>query len=63
MMDLYEKNSKKIVAIVEFGLDYLYTHELSQWAKRDFEEKSQKKYYEQFQWPLALAVIFLGLSL
>jgi Ca-activated chloride channel family protein len=47
----------------EFGLDYLYTHELSKWAKRSFEEKEQKKYYEQFQWPLLLALIFLFLSL
>jgi len=47
----------------EFGLDYLYTHELSKWAKRNFQEKTQKKYYEQFQWPLALAIIMLGLSL
>jgi Ca-activated chloride channel family protein len=47
----------------EFGLDYLYTHELSKWAKRNFEEKEQKKYYEQYQWPLALGLIFLLLSL
>ena len=47
----------------EFGLDYLYTHELSKWAKRNFEEKEQKKYYEQFQWFVFLAIIFLGLSL
>ncbi len=47
----------------EFGLDYLYTHELSKWAKRDFEEKTQKKYYEQFQWPVFLGLIFLGFSL
>ncbi len=47
----------------EFGLDYLYSHELSKWAKRNFQEKTEKKYYEQFQWPLALAIILLGLSL
>ncbi len=47
----------------EFGLDYLYTHELSKWAKRSFEERSEKRYYEQFQWPLALAIIFLILSI
>ncbi len=46
-----------------FGLDYLYTHELSKWAKRDFQEKEQKKYFEQFQWPLGLAIVFLILSL
>lgn len=47
----------------EFGLDYLYTHELSKWAKRNFQEKTEKKYYEQFQWPLALGLVFLVLSL
>ena len=47
----------------EFGLDYLYTHELSKWAKRSFEERSEKRYYEQFQWPLALSIILLMLSL
>ena len=47
----------------EFGLDYLYTNELSKWAKRSFEERSEKRYYEQFQWPLALSIILLMLSL
>jgi Ca-activated chloride channel family protein len=47
----------------EFGLDYLYTKEFSQWAKRDLEEKDQKKYHEQYQWFVGLATIFLGLSL
>jgi Ca-activated chloride channel homolog len=47
----------------EFGLEYLYTQELSKWKKRDFEEKTQKKYYEQFQWPLGLGILCLMLSL
>ncbi len=47
----------------QFGLDYLYNHELSKWSKRDFEERSEKKFHEQFQWPLALAIVFLVLSL
>ncbi|MEI7999031.1 MAG: VWA domain-containing protein [Candidatus Omnitrophota bacterium] len=47
----------------EFGLDYLYTHELSKWAKRNLQEREQRRYYEQFQWPLAVGIILLGLSL
>jgi Ca-activated chloride channel family protein len=47
----------------EFGLDYLYSHELSKWAKKDFEEKNEKRFYEQFQWPLLLGILFMVLSL
>ncbi|MBF0489963.1 MAG: VWA domain-containing protein [Candidatus Omnitrophica bacterium] len=47
----------------EFGLDYLYSHELSKWAKRTLEEKEQKKYYEQYQWFVLLGLILLGLSI
>lgn len=47
----------------QFGLDYLYNHELSKWAKHSFEEKSEKRFYERFQWPLAVAILLLVLSI
>jgi Ca-activated chloride channel family protein len=43
----------------EFGLDYIYQQHLSRLEKREIEDKMQKKYYERFQFPLALALIFL----
>jgi Ca-activated chloride channel family protein len=43
----------------EFGLDYIYEEHLSKLEKREIEDKMQKKYYERFQIPLALALIFL----
>lgn len=47
----------------EFGLDYLYTHELSKWAKREIEEKEEKKYHDHYQLALGLGLMFLWLSL
>lgn len=47
----------------EFGLDYLYTNELSKWAKRSLEEKTQKKFHEQYQWFLAAAIICILLTM
>lgn len=43
----------------EFGLDFIYEHELSRLEKRDIEEKMRKHYQERFQVPLALAFILL----
>jgi Ca-activated chloride channel family protein len=43
----------------EFGLDYIYQQHLSRLEKRDIQDKMQKKYYERFQFPLALALVFL----
>ena len=48
---------------LEFGLDYLYSNELSKWVKRDLQEKMQKKFYEQYQWPLLAGLICLVLTL
>lgn len=52
----------------EFGLDLIYERELSKLERRDIDTKMEKKHYERFQIPLALALlallaeIFLALS-
>jgi Ca-activated chloride channel homolog len=43
----------------QFGLDYVYQEHLSRMEKRDIEDKMQKKYFERFQIPLALALVLL----
>ena len=43
----------------EFGLDLIYEQELSKLERRDIESKMEKRYYERFQIPLALALFFL----
>ena len=47
---------------VEFGLDLIYERELAKFEKRDIESKMEKKYYERFQIPLALALLLLLLE-
>jgi Ca-activated chloride channel family protein len=43
----------------EFGLGYLYDNELSKLEKREFESQIEKKYFDRFQIPLALAFFLL----
>lgn len=43
----------------EFGLDVIYDQQLAKIEKREFESKMEKRYYERFQIPLALALILL----
>lgn len=43
----------------EFGLDLIYERDLSKLEKRSIDTKMQKKFYDRYQWPLALATIFL----
>ncbi|MBI5150702.1 MAG: VWA domain-containing protein [Candidatus Omnitrophica bacterium] len=43
----------------EFGLDFIYDHELSGWERRDIDEKMQRHYYDRFQIPLAMAFFLL----
>ncbi len=43
----------------QFGLDYVYQEHLSKMEKRDIEDKMEKKYFERFQIPLALALLLL----
>ncbi|MBF0123026.1 MAG: VWA domain-containing protein [Candidatus Omnitrophica bacterium] len=43
----------------EFGLDYLYDKQISRMERRDVESKIEKKYFDRFQIPLAIALIFL----
>lgn len=43
----------------EFGLDYIYEQHLSRLEKREIDEKMEKRYYERFQFPLALALVLL----
>jgi len=43
----------------DFGLDTIYERYLSQFEKRETQQKMEKRYFERFQFPLALAVISL----
>lgn len=43
----------------EFGLDLIYDQQLAKMEKREFESKMEKRYYERFQIPLALALVIL----
>ena len=43
----------------EFGLDLIYQQRLSKMEKREIEEKMQKRFYERFQIPLAIAILLL----
>lgn len=43
----------------EFGLDAIYEEKLSGMEKREIENKMVKKYYERFQIPLLLVLLFL----
>jgi len=43
----------------QFGLDLIYERELSKIEKREIEAKMEKKYFERFQFPLALALLLL----
>ncbi|MFP4472470.1 MAG: VWA domain-containing protein [Candidatus Omnitrophota bacterium] len=45
------------------GLDLIYERSLSKRQAREFESRMQKNYYERFQWPLTLAVLFLVLEM
>lgn len=47
----------------QFGLDVIYDREISKFNKQDYQSKSEKKYFERFQFPLAAALIFLVLEL
>lgn len=42
-----------------FGLDLIYARELSKFEKRDIKNRIERKYYERFQIPLAIAVFLL----
>jgi len=45
------------------GLDYLYKEKLSKFEKRESKDDMVKVYEERFQFPLALACIFLALGI
>ncbi len=44
----------------EFGLDLIYERELASMQRREIESKMEKKYYERFQIPLAVALMLLA---
>ncbi len=44
---------------IEFGLDAIYETKLADMEQREFENKMVKKYYDRFQIPLILALLFL----
>lgn len=48
---------------VEFGLDLIYEREISKFEKTDFQSKSERRYFERFQFPLAAALLFLILEM
>jgi Ca-activated chloride channel family protein len=43
----------------EFGLDTIYERNISKLEKREFENKMDKRYFERFQFPLAVATFLL----
>jgi Ca-activated chloride channel family protein len=43
----------------EFGLDTIYERNISKLEKREFENKMDKRYFERFQFPLAIATVLL----
>ncbi len=43
----------------QFGLELIYDQEISKFEKKDLQVRSEKRYFERFQFPLALALIFL----
>ena len=47
----------------QFGLELIYDQEISKFEKKDFQSKSERRYFERFQFPLALALLFLILEM
>lgn len=47
----------------QFGLELIYDQEISKFEKKDFQVRSEKRYFERFQFPLALALLFLALEM
>ncbi len=47
----------------QFGLDLIYEREISKLEKKDFQAKSERRYFERFQIPLAVALLFLILEI
>ncbi|MDZ4241675.1 MAG: VWA domain-containing protein, partial [Candidatus Omnitrophota bacterium] len=43
----------------QFGLDMIYDRELAKMERRDLETRVEKKYFDRFQVPLALALVLL----
>lgn len=46
----------------EFGLDLIYDQRLSKMEKRELKSNKEKKYFERFQIPLGMALLFLVLE-
>ncbi len=46
----------------EFGLEMIYREKLAKMEKRELTSKMRKRYREQFQYPLALAILLLLLE-
>lgn len=46
----------------QFGLDVIYEREFSKLEKVELERRMERRYFERFQWPLSVAVIFLILE-
>ncbi len=47
----------------QFGLNLIYDQEISKFEKKDFQSKSERRYYERFQFPLTVALLFLILEI
>ncbi len=46
----------------EFGLGLIYDQELTRLEKREIEGRKEKRYYDRFQFPLAVALLLLVLE-
>lgn len=47
----------------EFGLDTIYEQEISKFEKRELKTKMDKRYFERFQIPLAIATLLLVIEI
>ncbi len=47
----------------QFGLNLIYDQEISKFEKKDFQTKSERHYFERFQFPLTAALLFLILEI
>lgn len=46
----------------DFGLDKLYLEHISTMEKRELESTIERRYKEQFQWPLGVALVLLAIE-
>jgi len=47
----------------QLGLDLIYKRELSKFEKRELKARMEKRYFERFQFPLAIALVLLMIDI